>query len=107
MKRYRIEWCQFPELMTRQPEAPDDHATALKQVATFGWSPETCRALRARFGVRAREAFGMTETGLGTWTPPELEVAFDLGSVGFDGPFRETTIRDPEGRPVPPGGRQR
>jgi len=103
VKRYGIEWCQFPELMTRQPPAADDGDTALVQVATFGWSPETCRAFKSRFGVRAREGFGMTEIGLGTWVPPEAEALYDSGSVGLPAPFREITIRDPEGREVPPG----
>lgn len=105
VKKYRIEWCQFPILMTRQPESPDDNATALKQVATFGWDGETCRAFKRRFGVLAREAFGMTEIGLGTQMPAALDAMYDSSSVGIDGPFRETTIRDEDGRPVPPGQR--
>lgn len=105
VKTHRIEWCQFPILMTRQPEAGDDGTTALKQVATFGWDPETCRNFRRRFGVMAREGFGMTEIGLGTFMTPALDAMFDSGSVGLDGPFRETTIRDELGRPLPPGER--
>ncbi|CAN7147336.1 class I adenylate-forming enzyme family protein [Bosea sp. LjRoot237] len=105
VKQYGIEWCQFPILMTRQPEAPDDNATALKQVATFGWEGETCRTFRRRFGVRAREGFGMTEIGLGTLMPAGFEAMYDSGSVGIDGPFRQTTIRDEEGKPVPTGQR--
>lgn len=103
LKTHRIEWCLFPLLMTRQPEATDDGKTCLKQVATFGWPPETCRAFRARFGVRAREGFGMTEIGLGTWMPADFEDCYDSGSVGFAGPCRETTIRDEAGIPVMPG----
>jgi acyl-CoA synthetase (AMP-forming)/AMP-acid ligase II len=105
IKTHRVEWCQFPILMTRQPEAPDDWATALKQVATFGWDAETCRAFKRRFAVCAREAFGMTEIGLGTWMRPECEDMYDSASVGIDAPFRETTIRDEAGLPVPEGGR--
>ncbi|WP_165978847.1 class I adenylate-forming enzyme family protein [Antarcticimicrobium luteum] len=100
---HRIEWCMFPLLMTRQPPRPEEAQTALKQVATFGWPPETCRAFRRRFGVTAREAFGMTEIGLGTWMPPELNDMYDSGSVGFAAPCRETTIRDEAGQPVKPG----
>jgi acyl-CoA synthetase (AMP-forming)/AMP-acid ligase II len=103
VKRYRVEWCQFPELMTRQPAEADDGDTALVQVATFGWSPETARAFKARFGVRAREGFGMTEIGMGAWMPPEADEAYDSASVGVAAPFREVTIRDPEGHEVPAG----
>ncbi|MFY7958434.1 MAG: AMP-binding protein, partial [Elsteraceae bacterium] len=89
VKRYEIDWCQFPILMTRQPEEPDDGATTLKQVATFGWDGETCRAFKKRFGVLAREGFGMTEIGLGSAMPAALEEMYDSASVGLDGPFRE------------------
>ncbi|WP_163362947.1 AMP-binding protein, partial [Escherichia coli] len=65
----------------------------------------TCRAFKRRFGVMARESFGMTEIGLGTWMPPELEEMYDSASVGIDGPFRETSIRDEAGAPVTPGER--
>ncbi|WP_417769251.1 AMP-binding protein [Stappia sp.] len=105
VKQHDIEWCQFPVLMTRQPAAPDDRSTRLKQVATFGWDVETARDFRRRFGVRAREGFGMTEIGLGTLMPYSFEAMYDSASVGIDGPFRETTIRDEDGRPVAPGER--
>ncbi|WP_300302711.1 class I adenylate-forming enzyme family protein, partial [Ferrovibrio sp.] len=105
VKQHRIEWCQFPILMTRQPEAADDSTTALRQVATFGWDGKTCRAFRRRFGVMAREGFGMTEIGLGTYMTPALEPMFDSGSVGLDAPFRQTTLRDESGAPVPIGQR--
>ncbi|MFC2967741.1 class I adenylate-forming enzyme family protein [Acidimangrovimonas pyrenivorans] len=100
---HNIEWCMFPLLMTRQPERPEEAQTALKQVATFGWPPETCRDFRRRFGVTAREAFGMTEIGLGTWMPPELDEMYASGSVGFAAPCRETTIRNEAGAPVATG----
>ncbi len=100
---HSIEWCMFPLLMTRQQPAPRDSETKLKQVATFGWPPETCREFHKRFGVIAREGFGMTEIGLGTWTPPELDEMYDSGSVGIAAPCRETSIRDAEGQPVARG----
>ncbi len=34
--------------------------------------------------------------------PPALEEMYDSGSVGLDGPFRETTIRNDAGEPVAP-----
>ena len=105
VKTHQIEWCQFPILMTRQPEAPDDAATALRQVATFGWDAETCRRFETRFGVMAREGFGMTEIGLGSFMTPAIEEMSDSASVGLDGPCRETTIRDEAGAPVPVGAR--
>ena len=105
VKQHRIEWCQFPILMTRQPPAPDDAHTALRQVATFGWDGETARSFQRRFGVPAREGFGMTEIGLGTFMPAGLDAMSESASVGIAGPFRETTIRDEHGQRVPPGTR--
>jgi hypothetical protein len=55
--------------------------------------------------VPAREGFGTTEVGLATWMLPELEGMYDSGSAGIDAPFRQTTMRDEDGNPVPPGGR--
>ncbi len=103
LKEHRIEWCQFPELATRQPEAPDDARTALKEVLGLGWGRDSYRAFRRRFGVTPRDGFGMTEVGLATWTLPEVEQMYDACSVGLDAPFRETSIRDEAGAPVPPG----
>jgi long-chain acyl-CoA synthetase/crotonobetaine/carnitine-CoA ligase len=105
LKRTRADWCQFPLLMTRQPEAPDDGQTALRQTATFGWDGETCRSFVRRFNAIAREGFGMTEIGLATWMPVGLPEMADSASVGLDAPFRETTIRDEAGAPVKPGQR--
>lgn len=65
----------------------------------------TCRNFKKRFGVLAREGFGMTEIGLGNWMPPALDEMFDSGLVGLDAPFRETTIRNEAGDPVQPGER--
>lgn len=105
LKATQADWCQFPLLMTKQPEAPDDGATALRQTATFGWDGETCRGFKQRFGAIAREGFGMTEVGLATWMPPALDEMYDSASVGLDAPFRETTIRDDAGQVGPPGQR--
>lgn len=105
LKKARADWCQFPLLMTRQPEAPDDGETALRQTATFGWDGATTRTFERRFKSIAREGFGMTEVGLATWMPPAMEEMAESASVGIDAPFRETTIRDEAGQPAPPGAR--
>ncbi len=104
IKTHAIEWCLFPLLMARQEEGGDACDTALIQVATFGWPPDICRDFKRRFGAVAREGFGMTEIGLGTWMLPEFADRFDSGSVGFAAPFRETSVRDDAGQPVESGG---
>ena len=105
VRDYRVAWCQYPLLAARQPFATPEPDTTLRQVATFGWDPETCRAFRRRHGaaVRAREGYGMTEIGLGTWMPADFDSLYDSGSIGIAGPFRETSVRDEAGTPVPEG----
>ena len=76
-----------------------DGGLALRQVATFGWPGEVSRAFEARFGALAREAFGMTEIGMGTRVAVDDPEPHE-GSVGTAAPFRELTVRDPDGRPV-------
>lgn len=102
LKTHRAEWCMFPLLMTRQPEKPDDRTTGLKQVATFGWSGDAAQSFEKRFGAIAREAFGMTEIGLGTYVPVFAKARAYEGSVGRAGPFREISVRDENGAPVKP-----
>lgn len=104
IKAHAIEWCLFPLLMARREKSGEACDTALIQVATFGWPPDICRDFKRRFGTVAREGFGMTEIGLGTWMLPEFCDRFDSGSVGFAAPFRETSVRDDAGQPVEPGG---
>ena len=104
LREQRAEWCQFPVLMARRLAPEDAAGLSLKSVFTFGWDGATSRKLRDMFGVVPHEGFGMTEIGLGTWMAPPLDRWFDEASVGIDAPFRETTIRDGEGRPVEPGG---
>jgi len=103
VKQHRVEWCSFPELMTRQPEAADDVSTCLKQIANFGWSPDSIRRFRQRFGVRGQDGFAMTEIGFGTQMPGDLDEMDDSGSVGIRAPFRRLRLVNEDGTPTPPG----
>ena len=100
---YKIDWCMFPVLMARQPPTGREGDTSLRQAATFGWDPETCRRFHATYSVRAREGFGMTEIGLGTAMPAEFEHMRESGSTGIAGPCRETSVRGKDGEEVRPG----
>ena len=100
---YRIDWCMFPILMARLPRTSREGQTALKQVATFGWDAETCARFHADYGVRAREGFGMTEIGLGTMMPPELDSMRASASTGIAAPCRETSVRREDGSPAEVG----
>lgn len=104
IKQYRIEWCQFPELIARQPEAIDEPLRCLKQVGQAGrhWSPETVRRFRARFGVRSSDWYGMTEIGYGTQMP-DIEEMEDSDTLGARAPFRALRLVNEDGSPTPVG----
>lgn len=104
VKRHRIEWCQFPQLVARQAEAADeDGSTCLKQTLNWGWSPDTVRQFRKRFRVRTQDAYGMTEIGFGTRMTNELDELADSGSVGLRAPFRALRLMNEDGDPTPVG----
>lgn len=103
LKEFGIEWCQFPQLALKQPEAPDDARTRLKQAFLSGWRPEAEHEFEQRFKAVGRDIFGMTEIGTGTAMPFD---AFDMvgkGSCGLPGPWRHARICDGEGRELGSG----
>lgn len=103
LKKYPIEWCAFPELVMREPEVADDAATSLKQVHHFGgWSPESIRSFRKRFGVRGQNNYGMTEVAMATLMPHEID--HEGAPFGMRAPFRKLRLVDADGTPIPVGG---
>ncbi|WP_024511564.1 class I adenylate-forming enzyme family protein [Bradyrhizobium sp. ARR65] len=103
IKKYRIEWCPFPELITRRHEATADSLAFLKQVGQPDpWSPDTVRRFRDRCGVRSVDCFGMTEIGYGI-IMPDIEEMDHSGSVGIRAPFRALRLVNEDGSPTPIG----
>ncbi|MDF0523423.1 class I adenylate-forming enzyme family protein [Bradyrhizobium yuanmingense] len=104
IKRYRIEWCQFPEKLTHQPEANAESLTCLKEVVRSGgrWSPDTVRRFRERFGVPTSCWYGMTEIGYGTQTT-DIEEMIDPDMVGIRSPFRALRLVNEDGSLTPVG----
>lgn len=100
VKKYEIEWCSFPELTMQQPEAADDAATSLKQVARFGWRAESIHRSRERFGVSGQNGYGMTEIGWGALMPHDIDEFDESGSVGIRAPFRELRLVTDDGSPA-------
>jgi crotonobetaine/carnitine-CoA ligase len=101
--RFRIEYCIFPQIVLKQPERPDDAQLPLRLASVFGLRPDAHRALEKRFNVIARESFGMTEVGSALFTPYGVTSMVGSGTCGIPSPFREATIRDEHGKPVPDG----
>jgi crotonobetaine/carnitine-CoA ligase len=103
IRREGVEYCIFPQVVLKQPARADDADTPLKRVSIFGLRADMHAALERRFGCIARESFGMTEIGSGLMTPPEATEMVGSGTCGLPSPFREVSIRDPEGRELGPG----
>ena len=100
----KIENCIFPEAaMKRFPPGPRDKELSLRVVNAYGWRSAAYQDFEKRFGVPARNGFGMTEIGGGLSMPV---AATDLsGSVacGLPVPYRGTRIVDSSGKDVAPG----
>ncbi|MDA9481473.1 acyl-CoA synthetase [Bradyrhizobium sp. CCBAU 11445] len=104
LTEYRIQWCSVPEQIARQPGPAVDASTCLKEVQQYvGWSADSIRQFRKRFGVRGYNVFGMTEIGWGTRTPIDVEEIDTSDSVGIRAPFRELRIVNDDGTPTPVG----
>lgn len=104
LAKYKIEWCWLPELIAKQALDTDELSPALKEVGYHGgWSPETIRRFRERFGVRGQAAYGMTEIAWGTLLPAEISDLDDAGSNGIRSPFRQLRLVSEDGAPTPLG----
>ena len=100
---HAIEFCLFPEAASKQPPAPHDAENVVKRANIYGVRASAHREIEARYGFKAREAFGMTEIGSGMYVPLEAEDMIGSGSCGIASPFRETKVIDDNGQEVAPG----
>lgn len=103
LKGYRINFCLFPEAVLKQPPSPIDADNEVVRANVYGLRASAHAELERRFGLRAREAFGMTETGSALSVPLEAAEMVGSGSCGLPSPYRRTRIVDESGRDVPEG----
>ena len=102
LKQYEIHYCIFPEPALKQQTRGDaDKELSLKYVSIYGWRADARREVEERFGVTAREGYGMTEIGSATIMPPSAgHMAYER-TCGLAAPFRELKICDEAGNEVP------
>ncbi|NMG39719.1 AMP-binding protein [Chelativorans sp. ZYF759] len=88
-----INYTYFPEaaLKTLKP-SPADKQMSLRYINAFGWSPASAKEAEERFGVVARDSFGMTEIGAGMMVPISATHKLDKRTCGIAAPFRETRV---------------
>ncbi|MDR5881812.1 class I adenylate-forming enzyme family protein [Caballeronia sp. LZ032] len=98
---YRIHYCIFPEpALSQHPRGPGDAAVCLKYISIYGWTRPAREEVQARFGVIAREGFGMTEVGTGALVPAWAGEQALERTCGLPAPFRELQIRREDGSPA-------
>ena len=104
LRNEEIHYCIFPEPgLEAWPEGPMDRDVHLKYVSIFGWRAEAREEVQRRFGLLARESFGMTEIGGGTLVPSsDKERALQV-TTGLPAAFRECMIADEDGNELPRG----
>jgi crotonobetaine/carnitine-CoA ligase len=99
-----VEFCLFPqEVHTTQPPRPEDAENAMQRGNLYLHRADLHAEVQSRFGFPLRTAFGMTEIGMGLFTPLEAEEMTGSGSCGLPGPWREARIADLQGNTLPHG----
>ena len=84
-----------------QPESEQDRAHHVERVLAAPAPKDIYEAFEERFGVRFVEGYGLTETGVVTWMPPDRPPR--LGSCGTAAPGYEVAIVEPgTDLPLPP-----
>ena len=104
IKSFRIHMATItPPVYHSIEPLPDDADNDLRFIAAFYHKEDTHRALEERFGAVARDAFGMTEIGVGTFTPSAATHMVGSGTCGLAAPFREVKVCDENGEEIPRG----
>jgi acyl-CoA synthetase (AMP-forming)/AMP-acid ligase II len=104
MRIYQIEFCWFPQdaHIAVSPTQVDRDNTMIRANLSLH-RKELHAAIEQRFGFPLRTAFGMTEIGMGLYTPLAASEMTGSGSCGIPGPFREARIADLNGNTVSAG----
>ncbi len=104
LEGYEINYCIFPEpaLKARDPSEADKRLK-LRYVSIYGWRRDSREEVERRFGVVAREGYGMTEIGGGTIVPAEATGKSRELTCGLPAPFRELRIVDENGKDLGDG----
>jgi acyl-CoA synthetase (AMP-forming)/AMP-acid ligase II len=100
LKEFRINYCNFPEVVSKEPEKPEDADNELMLILAYTHQLPNYRRHERRYGCLARQGFAMTEIGTGIYVPIEADHMTGTGTVGIPAAFREVMIADESGREV-------
>jgi crotonobetaine/carnitine-CoA ligase len=87
------------DILMKAPPNPNDKKHTVRIAFGGGCSPETWRAFEKRFGVKLREAYGLTEASSIT----TINASGKIGSVGKPCSYNEVRIVDDDDNPLPAG----
>ena len=103
LRTWRISYCNFPEVVAKQPESPDDRMDHLVALSCYSHRKDNYAMYERRFGAPARQGFSMTELGCAIHVPMEAHAMTGTGTVGVPVAFREAMVADAAGVRVKPG----
>ena len=104
VERYAIDYCAFPvPALHIMEDYPPEIGKSLKWVHAWYFHGDGRERIEKRFGVVARDSFGMSENGLCLYVPVDRPDLAASGSVGVPTPWREVRIVDEEGNDLADG----
>jgi acyl-CoA synthetase (AMP-forming)/AMP-acid ligase II len=104
LREHEAHYCVLPEpILKKLPSAPGDASLPVKFAHTFGWRPSAREEAENRFGLVARDGFGMTEVGPAMICPKAAGEKLVSNTCGLAAPFRQTRVVDELGNECPPG----
>lgn len=96
-------YCVMPEpILKTVPLSPRDRDLPIRFAHTFGWRPSARAEAEERFGIVARDSFGMTEVGPAMICPRDAAEKLELNTCGLAAGFRETRVVDENGNECGP-----
>nr|WP_275448354.1 class I adenylate-forming enzyme family protein [Mesorhizobium sp. IRAMC:0171] len=103
VREHKINFCLLPWILYKEPQQPDDDRNSIVRANIYGVPRAIHAEIEQRFGLKAREAFGMTELGPTLFMPIEASDMVGSGSCGLPAPFRECRLVDEYGNEVDVG----
>ncbi|HVZ00775.1 MAG TPA: AMP-binding protein [Dongiaceae bacterium] len=100
---HEINFCLLPWILLKQAPSDRERQHKILRANVYGVPPHLHGEIQSRFGLVAREAFGMTEIGPAMFMPIEAQDMVGSGSCGRPVPYRRCRIADETGRTLPPG----
>jgi acyl-CoA synthetase (AMP-forming)/AMP-acid ligase II len=98
LHEYDAHYCVLPEpILKTVPPSSRDRDLPVRFAHTFGWRPSARAEAEERFGIVARDSFGMTEVGPAMICPRNAGEKLRGNTCGVAAAFRETRVVNDQG----------